>query len=358
MQNTNPKPAIVPTVLSQKGVLWTLVLIALFGALMWLYTSWSSLAAARERLAEPVKTTVKMPYFTITTPLGWEEWSKATDEVAVWRKKDVDLPILHFLSERDQGFAYHALDVNAAVVLRVIDEDIATERIPGLPETLSLVSKGVSGFTVKPGVVGVRVDFDFDIAPFSGEAAIFYSGDVRYVIWAIWPEDDVEAETEIRAYMSRLFDVMEIPDSRESIDRPIVNSGRLTAEQNERVHMQVEREMALWRLFADRVETGTNAALLPALKHYREVLRLLSSIRQERLALGTDDYKRYLTFLKRRRHDVGEWFVVLDKAMAMRDWDAARSQAKWIIDHATLTGERIDARRASDALAKIPEEGK
>ena len=158
--------------------------------------------------------------------------------------------------------------------------------------------------------------------------------------------------------MSRLFDVMEIPDSRESIDRPIVNSGRLTAEQNERVHMQVEREMALWRLFADRVETGTNAALLPALKHYREALRLLSSIRQERLALGTDDYKRYLTFLERRRRDVEEWFVVLDKAMAMRDWDAARSQAKWIIDHATLTGERIDARRASDALAKIPEEGK
>ena len=63
-------------------------------------------------------------------------------------------------------------------------------------------------------------------------------------------------------------------------------------------------------------------------------------------------------FLERRRRDVEEWFVVLDKAMAMRDWDAARSQAKWIIDHATLTGERIDARRASDALAKIPEEDK
>ena len=358
MQNINPKPAIVPTVLSQKGIFWTIVLVALFCASMWLYSSWSALSAARERLAEPISTTIEMPFFSVTTPLGWEEWSSVTNEVAVWRRKGVDLPILHFLSEHDDGFAYHALDVNAAVVLRIIDEDITSEAIPGLPATLALVSKGVAQFTVKPGVMGVRVDFDFDTAPFSGEAAIFYSGDVRYVIWAIWPEDDAEAETEIRAYMSRLFDEMEIPDSRESIDRPIVNSGRLTAEQNERVHMQVEREMALWRLFADRVETGTNAALLPALKHYREALRLLSSIRQERLALGTDDYKRYLTFLERRRRDVEEWFVVLDKAMAMRDWDAARSQAKWIIDHATLTGERIDARRASDALAKIPEEGK
>ena len=357
MQNTNPKPAIVPTVLSQKGILWTLVLVALFGASMWLYTSWSALVAAHERLAEPVETTIEMPLFSVTTPLGWEEYSKNSDEVAVWRKKDVDLPILHFLSERDQGFAYHALDVNAAVALRILDEDIASEKIPGLPASLSLVSKGVSGFAVKPGVIGVRVDFDFDTAPFSGEAAIFYSGAVRYVVWAIWPEEDDVAEAEIRAYMSRLFDVMEIPDSREAIDRPIVNSGNLTAEQNERVHRQVEREMALWRLFADRVEAGTSAALLPALKHYREALRLLSSIRQERLALGTDEFKRYLTFLERRRRDVEEWFVVLDKAMAMRDWDAARSQAKWIIDHATLTGERIDARRASDALAKIPEEG-
>lgn len=358
MKNTNPKPAIVPTVLSQKGVLWTLVLVALFGALMWLYTSFSALAAARERLAEPVASTVEMPGYTIALPLGWEEYSKTADELAVWRRKDVDLPILHFLSERGPWFAYHALDVNAAVVLRVIYEDITAERIPGLPESLSLVSKGVAQFVVKPGVRGVRVDFDFDTAPFSGEAAIFYFGDTRYVVWAIWPEEDDTAEAEIRGYMSRLFDVMKVPESRELIDRPIVNSGHLTAEQNERVHKQVGRELALWRLFAGRVETGTSAALLPALKHYREALRLLSSIRQERLALGTEDFKRYGTFVERRRRDVEEWFVVLDKAMAMRDWETARSQAQWIIDHATLTGERIDARRASEALAKIPEEGK
>ena len=357
MQNTNPKPAIVPTVLSQKGIFWTIVLVALFCASLWLYSSWSALAAARERLSEPIETTIEMPYFSVTTPLGWEEWSSVADEVAIWRRKDAALPILHFLSERVDGFDYHALDVNAAVVLRIIDEDISSEGIQGLPATLSLVSKGVVQFTVKPGVMGVRVDFDFDTAPFSGEAVIFFAGDIRYVIWAIWPEEDEVAETEIREYMSRLFDVMKIPNVRESIDRPVVNSGHLTAELNERVHRQVEREMALWRLFADRVETGTSAALLPALRHYREAMRLLSSIRQERLAFGTDEFKRYQTFLERRRRDVEEWIVVLDKAMAMRDWETARSQAKWIIDHATLTGERVDARRAADALAKIPEEG-
>ena len=52
-----------------------------------------------------------------------------------------------------------------------------------------------------------------------------------------------------------------------------------------------------------------------------------------------------------------EWFVVLDKAVAMRDWDKARRQARWIMSHATLTGERADVRRAADILAtKIPPE--
>jgi len=96
---------------------------------------------------------------------------------------------------------------------------------------------------------------------------------------------------------------------------------------------------------------------MPALEHYREALRLLSSIRQEYIALASDDFKRYQHLLERRRRDVDEWFVVLEKAVAMRDWPKARSQAKWIMSHATLTGERVDVRRAADILSsKIPAE--
>ena len=96
---------------------------------------------------------------------------------------------------------------------------------------------------------------------------------------------------------------------------------------------------------------------MPALQHYREALRLLSSIRQERNALASDDFKLYQRLLEERRKDVDEWFVILDKAVAMGDWDKARQQAKWIMSHATLTGERVDVRRAADILAtKIPPE--
>lgn len=358
MKNTIPKPAVVPTFTSQKGLLWALLLIALFGALLWLYSSWSAFDKARARRAEPVKTVVSTPLYDVKLPLGWEEYSRDDFAVAAWRREGNNLPILHFLAERDLGNHYHAIDLNSAVILRIIGEDITAEHIPELPKPLALVSKGVTEFVAWPHVRGVRIVFDFDMAPFTGEAVIFYSGDIRYIIWSVWPEDDTAAGAEVQEYLSHLFNGMSIPDLREAIDRPVVNSADLTAEINERVHLQVDRELALWRLFAARAETEPNAALLPALVHYREALRLLSSIRQERLALASEDFILYRRLLDKRRQDVEEWFVVLDKAMAMRDWKAARAQADWIMTHATLTGERVDARRAADTLAKIPEEEK
>ena len=149
----------------------------------------------------------------------------------------------------------------------------------------------------------------------------------------------------------------EAREMRESIDRPVVDSSKFTARQNAATHLQVGREMALWRLFAARAEAEPETALLPALQHYREALRLLSSIRQESVALSSEDFTLYQHLLKERSKDVDEWFVILDKAVAMGDWDKARRQAKWIMSHATLTGERPDVRRAADILAtKIPPE--
>lgn len=186
---------------------------------------------------------------------------------------------------------------------------------------------------------------------------VFYSGNIRYVLWGLWHNEDLLAGKEIHRFFLHLFEDFDIPEMRESIDRPIVNSERFTAELNASTYLQVEREMALWRLFAARAKSEPDAALLPALQHYREALRLLSSIRQERAALASDEFKLYQELLEKRRKDVDGWFVVLDKAVAMGDWDKARTQAKWIMSHATLTGERVDVRRAADILAtKIPPE--
>ncbi len=355
MQKNNHKPVLVPSVYSARVVLWSAALVALFGALLWAYCAWSALVQARAKLGEPVQEIVQMPFYTVRLPLGWEVYGKDGNALAVFRAKGKDIPVIFCFAEQNAGFRYHALDVNPAIVFHLVEEDILAARLKGMPEALPMKVIGLERLTVRPGVNAVRMLFD--IGNRDGEAVVFYAGDVRYVLWALWNDDDASAAADIHRFFRRLFEDFDIPEVRESIDRPVVDSGQFTAEANAAKLLQVERELALWRLFAARAEAEPETALVPALQHYREALRLLSSIRQESVALASDGFKLYQHLLEERRKDVTEWFVVLDKAVAMGDWDGARRQAKWIMSHATLTGERPDVRRAADVLAtKIPPE--
>ena len=357
MQKTNFKPVFVPTVYSLRTVLWSLALIAVFGALLWAYLTFDALLKAKGRLDDPVATTVEMPLYRVLLPPQWEAYCKDGDALTVFRRADKEVPLICFAAQRDAGYPYHALDLSHAISMTIIEDEIRDARIANMPDNLTMNFVGAERLTVKPGIAALRLLFD--VNDHDGEAMIFYAGDVRYVLWALWSDADPDVGDEIHRFFRHLFENLEIPEMRESIERPVVNSAALTAELNAATHLQVERELALWRLFAARAETEPDAALLPALQHYREALRLLSSIRQERIALASDDFKLYQHLLEERRKDVTEWFVVLDKAVAMRDWTKARQQAKWIMDHATLTGERIDVRRAADILAtKIPSEEK
>ena len=355
MQKNSLKPVLAPSVYSMRVALWSLSLVILFGVLLWCYSGWDSLAKARERLGEPVQKTVEMPLYSVKLPLAWEAYCTNGNALAVFRSKGQDIPIIFLFTERDPGFPYHALDMNPSILFHLVEEDILAEHLAGLPDELPTKVYGTEQLTVRPGVNAARMLFD--IGEHDGEAMVFYAGDVRYVLWSLWPDDNAQVAGEIHRFFRHLFEDFSIPDLRESIDRPVVHSGLFTAELNAATHLKVDREFALWRLFAARAEAEPDAALLPALQHYREALRLLSSIRQERIALSSDDFKLYQRLLEKRRKDVDEWFVVLDKAVAMRDWDKARKQAKWIMSHATLTGERADVRRAADILAtKIPSE--
>lgn len=354
MHARSEKPILVPTAVSAKVALWSLVYAAAFGALLWVYRTHGAIEAARAELSRPVVTNVENSRFAVDLPPGWSEYAKDDNSVTAFRDKGENPPILRIVAVHDERFAFHALDVNPVVVLKLVLDDMASDEIKGVSSNAVLKATGSEVLTVKPGVNAVRLIFDMD--ELKGETVVFYQGSVRYLIWAVWHHGDDAASSQIDSFCKRLFDDFDIPDLRESIDRPVVHSGQLTSEINEKIHGQVSREMAMWNLFAARAKTEPDVALLPALRHYREALRLLSSIRQERAALATADFARYCALLEARRRDVAEWFVVLDKAVAMRDWEKARRQAQWIMKHATLTGERLDARRAEETLAKVEAE--
>lgn len=346
--STNAKPSIVPTMLSARTALWSLVYVVTFLVLWWIYTTHGKLVTAREALKRQPPTQVETPFFATELPAGWAEYSVTNGTLLAYRRSGSEKPVLCISAERNRAYAYRALDMNPAVAMRAVEGIMESYGGFGGNVEDTLMCVGSECITVKPGIDAGR----FLFVNRHGEVnmLVFFAGDIRYLVWGLWSADDAEAREEFANYSRHIFEDFTLPEVREAIDRPTVHSGHFTTEGNEAAYEQIGREMALWRLFADRAETEPDAALLPALQHFREALRILSSIRQERTVLASEDFVKYEKLLKLRRADVDEWFVILEKLVSMRDWKGARKQAKWIIKHATLTGERLDVRRATDIL--------
>lgn len=350
------KPAIVPTLVSARAAVWSSVLIALFLALVSL-----NLARIRAREAEasyrrPVETPISGSGLATSVPRGWKAYRALQEEVCMYKRLEGGFPQIEIEVQIDSRFTYCALDQNPVIIARRIAEELR-EEAPEKWANPTVVISGTEIVPVKPGIAGVH--FAFFVEEFRGEGLFFYVGDRKYLIWGIASEEDAVARDEIHDYISRPFSTLVLPDLREDIDRPVVHSGRLTAADNRRVLEAADREFAMWELFSERAASEPASALLPAIQHFREALRLLATIRQEASLLGKPDFANYRKLCEIRQRTVKEWFVMLDKYKSMGDVERVRSQAKFICDHATLQGEAQDARRAIDVLMELgKDEGK
>lgn len=351
------KPVIVPSAVSMGGILWGGVLVVYFLAALAVYSCWGHLEDVRAQLAKPVMTPIGNDCFSTTVPAGWRCYEEGTNSVTCYRGDPQTLPMIIIATQRSPVNSYRALDQNPALVARQINAlfnkcatDSKSQHI-GLPEVVDVELENV-----KPGTPAVKAFFI--LAESAGISYVFYRGDIRYLVVGIWPNDDEEGRADVCSRVEHIFDRFEFPVVTERFTRPVVNSANQEAGEHARVLKTVARERALWKMFADRVETEPEAALLPAIEHFRKGLELLSSLREERQLLESEDFKRYNAFLARRAALVREWFVLLDKYRAMGNREAARRQAELILRRATLEEETLDRRRAGACLFELnAEEG-
>ena len=346
--NPPKKPQIVPTLLSSRVIVWSFVLVLLFVGLTLLYFSVLSLKRACEEYVKPVSTPVEHPWLTVVEPAGWKMYAVEQSGVWLFRESPSTGAVIHVVMSQDETLRYQALDLNRALLLR----RLARTLDPSGDRSLALELSGAAVVTVRPGVLGVRFVF-FDTLHRCGTGLYFLYGDRSYLVCGMADEQDRVAWDEIEEFVSRPEETIVLPTAFEDIERPIVDSALLTPERNREVLNNVDREMAMWHLFSERAETEPAAALLPAIEHFRDAVRLLSSIRQEETLLSGEEFQRYRVLLKRRQATLREWFVLLDKFRAMKDLDGAKRQADFIRQHATLVGEAPYARRALDVYNEI-----
>lgn len=348
------KPVIVPNAVSLGGILWTGVLVVYFLAALAVYTQWGRLEAVRAELARPVETLVGNADFSTTVPAGWNCYQTGTNVVAFYKGEPRTAPMILVTARRDPANAYRALDLNPALAVRQISALLETV-LKNREKAFSLEVVDVDLVNVKPGTPATKAFFILSYE--RGRAYCFYRGDIRYFVLGLWPNEDADARTEVCSRIDHIFERFEFPETVERITRPVVNSAEQPVGEHTRILKLVAREKALWKLYAGRVATEPEAALMPAIEHFRKAVELLSSLREERQLLDADDYKLYDAFLKRRAALVSEWFVLLEKYRAMGDRNAARGQAEFILRRATLEEEALDRRRAGACLAELDAEG-
>lgn len=344
----NLKVSIVPTVLSSKETLWCVLFVGYFLVLLWIYNLLGDIRNLRAELAKPVVTTVSTDYFTLELPAGWQEYSLTNGILEVRRRAGERVPFIQLIPRQDPAYGFTALDSNSSVLLRRY-EDIVTQAL-GEPQVVENAGSQVMLLHAGCRAVLHLLNVGSDMR---GIALTFYDGDVHFTGIAVARRDDAEAQEELKRYFNSPERKLTLPDRRDAIDRPLVNSNSITSEQRRKIQEQVDRELALWDLFRGNARVQPESYLLPAIQHYRRALELKSSLREEADLLMTRDFEEYETFIRQRADIVREWFVRLDKLIAMRNVEAAKTQAQFIIEHATLVDESLDARRASDILASL-----
>lgn len=344
----NLKATVVPTVLSSKGTLWCVLFVGYFFALLGLYNFSDEIRDLSAELKKPVVTTVETDYFSLVLPAAWQEYSLTNGILEVRRVAGQRLPFIQVIPDQDPAYAFVALDTNPSVLMRRYEEIV----FQSLGERLPVHNIGSDVILLHPGCQAIMHFLEVGDDK-HGYALFFYDGDVRFIVMAVVEKDDQAGIDEMVDYFGSTARKIFLPDRRDAIDRPLVNSNAFTSEQSRRLHEQVNRELALWNLFRGRAEVQPEAYLEPAIRHYRKALELKSSLREEADLLMTDDFRKYEAFLAQRRMIVREWFVRLDKLIGMKNVEAAKAQAQYIIEHATLVDESLDARRASDILASL-----
>ena len=339
------RPTLPFTLRGQRRLIAGALLVAAFLLLLLVYLQWGRVRDLLAELGRPLPYTLVDDRLTVSPdPAAWGAFATIGDDrptrfLLLREHADGTGALVVLQTTRAPDLAARALDLSPAVLAAKLT---ASHADLGHAQTVRLL-----GVEARPHAAGVvAAHFFFDAGDDHGEGILFYVDDVEYLFWGHRGGDGSPA---LAPFFAPVGGAVTLPEGlRDAFDRPVVDSNALTFAETRAVAEEAERERAAARTAAARDE------LVPALGHYRKALRLLSSIREEDLLLDSPEADRFRALADDRRRQVDAWFARLDRAVGMGDVEAARAQAGFIRDNATLEGEAPDRLRAEAVLRALP----
>ena len=335
--NRNDKPTLVTSLATAGALTWSAVLVAAFFVFLAAYSAVDHLFAAQRIRATERPVVVETPFYKTVVPAGWACYVRDGDDLRMYRHELGKAPVICYSVRQDRAFRYRALDLNPALMARRLTEHLVALGFSNESnETARVIATDV--VQVDPDVSAVRAQFE--CGAFSGESLYFILDDAAFQVTGIWDWDDRENARGIRHRLKHLFDDDELMEVRMSYPRPVVNSASLSAEEHRHAHELAGNERAMWQLFATRSETEPES-VLPAIVHFRKLILLLASIREEEELCRSADYALYEKLMERRKAERISWELLLDKYRGLGDLDMAIKQAKCIVEQAVLEDEAV-----------------
>ena len=356
--NRSEKPTLVPSLSSAGGLAWSAVLVAAFLALLAVYAAVGNLIAAHRIRVTARPTRVQTPFYTTQVPAGWAFYALDGNDLRMYKSEVGRAPVVCYSVRQDEEFRYRALDLNPALMARRLTEHLVALGLSNESnETARVIATDV--VQVDPNVSAVRAQFE--CGRLAGESLFFILDAAAYQVMGLWDWSDRATAKEIRRRLEHIFDVDDLLAWKMVYQRPVINSANLTAQEHQHVHELAGNERAMWELFAARSETEPES-VLPAIVHFRKLILLLASIREEQELCGSEEFARYRKLLEARAAERTSWQLLLDKYQSLGDLDKAIKQAKYIVENAVLEDEaelRQKTVRAKQRLesAKAAKEG-
>ncbi len=339
------RPTLPFTLHGQRRLIAGVLLVAAFLLALLIYLQWCRVRDLRAELARPLPYTLVDDRLTVSPAPAWGAYAAIGGDrptrLLIFREHPDGSGALAVLqTTRAPALAARALDLSPAVLAT----KLTASHTAAIGRTQPVRLLGVETRPHAAGVVAAH--FFFDAEDDHGEGILFYVDDVEYLFWG---HRGGEHSPALAPFFAAVGGAVTLPEGlRDTFDRPIIDSNTFTFAQARAIAEEAERERAAARTAADRAD------LVPALDHYRKALRLLASIREEDLLLASPETDRFQALAEDRRSQLDGWFARLDRALGMGDTEAARTQAAFIRDNATLEGEAPDRLRAEAVLRALP----
>lgn len=322
--NENKALTIDNTMFSQQQLIYCLLLILAFGAVLCFYLCMHKISNLKNAPIPQKHIAVENDYCKLKIPVGFYSYSKGDDFIYINSDKDLKNSAKFVISfQKSPLIKYSAL--NSSSVLLLTKLEMIFRKICGDSYLFILTSKDI----IPRNEGGEALHFFVQTGNRIGEGVVFIAGDLEVFCVTLLEPGASYKPHQILANLDSLLELKN--NSRDLFDRPFCDIQKLSREEMKHRFVQAERELQIAKMYSDRSKDSPKESIMLSLKYYQNGINILSSIGREDLFLNSAAEADFLRLMTLRKEQLANSKDQFDKNFNMGNYAVAKKIAEEMI---------------------------